>query len=345
VKILCSTTLVDRSNLAKLYLLLTLLLLLGCQQEKIVSISGKTMGTTYSVKFWATGSSPEIKVAKQQIDQLLVSLNNEMSTYIPTSTLSKVNSNRSTDWITIPARLYYLLGEAQQIAKLTDGSFDVTVGPLVNLWGFGPDGKRQVPNKVQIQVAKRRVGFSKLSLRHDDEQNLHQIKKDHPRLYIDLSAMAKGYGVDLVSNLMSKLGAINHMVEIGGEVRTSGTKRGEPWKVAIESPSLQGTGRYSKVLALRDQAAATSGSYRNFFIVGDKSYSHTINPKSGRPVDHALISATVISKRCALADAYATALMVMGYKEAKKFVQLAGIKAYLIYQDGEKQIAGFVREL
>ncbi|MBT7670167.1 MAG: hypothetical protein HN623_11330, partial [Bdellovibrionales bacterium] len=117
MKILCSTTLVDRSNLAKLYLLLTLLLLLGCQQEKIVSISGKTMGTTYSVKFWATGSSPEIKVAKQQIDQLLVSLNNEMSTYIPTSTLSKVNSNRSTDWITIPARLYYLLGEAQQIAK------------------------------------------------------------------------------------------------------------------------------------------------------------------------------------------------------------------------------------
>jgi FAD:protein FMN transferase len=346
VKILCSMTSVDRvSRLVNIQLLFIILMLASCQRQEVVSISGKTMGTTYSIKYWQSESTLDTKVAKAEVDKLLLSINQEMSTYIPTSTLSKVNAKRSTDWITIPERLYHLLSEAQKIATMTDGAFDVTVGPLVNLWGFGPDGQRQVPNKVEIQVAKKRVGHEKLSLQYDSIKREYQLKKEHPRLYIDLSAMAKGYGVDMVSELLGRLGAINHMVEIGGEVRTAGSKAGKPWSVAIESPSLEGTGRYSKVLKLSDQAVATSGSYRNFFMVGEKSYSHTINPKTGKPVAHALISASVIDKRCALADAYATALMVMGFKRAREFARLAGVRAYLIYQNQGKRVAGFAGEL
>ena len=302
---------------------------LGCKKEvKPIGLFGKTMGTTYTVRYFQSGlegEKPPSEV-KTLIDKLLKNINQEMSTYIPDSELSLLNhSNDSKKWHVLSPRLFKVLKEAENIYQMSDGAFDITVGPLVNLWGFGPNGKRKIPSESLLNKVKEQVGYHRVEMK-TAERKLRRNKG----VYLDLSAIAKGFGVDEVSAFLSKEGLGNHMVEIGGEIKTSGSKRGDPWRLAIETPSQMGQSIH-KVIEVRSLAMATSGNYRNYFTSGGKFFSHTIDPRTSRPVEHFLASVTVFDPvSCMKADAMATALMVMGYEKGLKFAEKNGILAYFI---------------
>tara|TARA_B100000519_G_C14202678_1_gene418700 strand:- start:455 stop:1420 length:966 start_codon:yes stop_codon:yes gene_type:complete len=285
------------------------------------------MGTRYTVKYIGSKLNETRGQVQKKIDHLLVDINQEMSTYIPDSEISQLNKNQSVDWIKLSPRLFTVLATAKLVSDLSNGAFDVTIGPLVNLWGFGPDGEREVPNKAEIDRTKQLVGFSHLQMDVDRQS----IKKIHPDIYIDLSAIAKGYGVDLIGQLLIQLEIRNYMVDIGGEVKTKGLKNGEPWQIGIEKPDPIAR-TIHKILEISDMNVATSGGYRNFFESGGKKFSHTIDPQTGYPVEHRLVSVTVFDpESCMAADALATTLMVLGPESGMEFVQKNDVAAYFIY--------------
>jgi thiamine biosynthesis lipoprotein len=287
------------------------------------------MGTTYNIRY-LQDISVDPNQLKTTIDEALIELNAKMSTYINDSELSTFNKSNSTQWQPIGPELLFVVNHALAVAKKTEGTFDPTIGPLVNLWGFGPSGKRKVPTDIEISETKKRVGFQKIQI--NEEKSLW--RKNTADVYVDLSASAKGYGVDKVAKLLLNKGLSNFMVEIGGEIRTSGSKNGKPWVIAIESPSRDKTKKsYQKLLKLNSMAMATSGNYRNFFKEGKKHYSHTINFKTGKPISHTLASVSVVDKEsCMNADALATALMAMGLDNGLKIAEKLNIPAYFIYK-------------
>lgn len=288
------------------------------------------MGTTYHIKYVPGTISLSTKEVKFKVDELLKKINLSMSTYIPTSEISEFNKGQSLEWRSATDDILFVTNTALEIGKRTGGSYDPTIGPLVNLWGFGPSGKREIPNNKQIKKALESVGLSKISV----DLIQKKWKKNHPKAYVDLSSLAKGFGVDKVSELITTLGSENFMVEIGGEVRTAGSKNGRPWKIAIESPDIENPGKsYQKVLSLNSAALATSGNYRNFFTQNKKNYSHTINFKTGRPVAHTLASVSVLnSGSCMNADAWATALMSLGFEKGIKLAEELKLAAYFVYK-------------
>ena len=231
-----------------------------------------------------------------------------MSTYIETSELSLFNKFRGKEWFPISKDFAYVINEAIKISKLTNGAYDITVGPLVNLWGFGPEkNTMKVPADTQIKRRKKEVGFKYLQLR----KNPPAIRKSNPDLYCDLSSIAKGFGVDKVSELLLVKNIINFMVEIGGEVRTSGYKaKHQKWRIGISSPD--GSSKIKKVVLLENLSMATSGDYNNNYIIDGKEYSHTIDPRTGRPITHSLVSVSVLDSSCMVADGFATAIDVLG---------------------------------
>ena len=310
-------------------LFFALFLLFSCQKQGgIISLYGKTMGTTYTVRYFPTFkesfyTSDQVQI---KIDSLLKEINQEMSTYIKSSEISKINQDTSEDWVSLSPRLFEVLMTAQNVHDFSKGAFDMTVGPLVNLWGFGPDGERKVPDQKKLREVREKVGHNLLKL--DALKN--RIKKEKG-VYVDLSAIAKGLGVDKVGNLLSQLGIKSYMVEIGGEIKVKGDKNGKPWRLAIETPSKSDR-VINKIINVKDMAMATSGNYRNYFKSGNKFFSHTIDPRTGRPVKHQLASVTVFHpESCMIADAYATALMVMGPEKGPKFAEKQGILAFFIY--------------
>jgi FAD:protein FMN transferase len=306
----------------------------GCSDRSdLVEIRGSTMGTTYSIKLvdLPPGLAPD--ELKAQIDARLETVNALMSTYRPDSELSRFNSSRSTGWFGADSQLVALVERAESISAMSDGALDVTVGPLVNLWGFGPDIQAfQVPDEQTIGDARERVGYEKLELRSDPPA----LRKDHPELYVDLSAIAKGYGVDRIAELLDEVGVTAYLAEIGGELRAKGRKPGDkPWQIAIEQPRAETRAVY-RVLTLEDAAMATSGDYRNFHEQDGLIYSHTIDPKTGRPVAHRLASVTVISEDCATADGLATALLVLGPDQGFELAEAEGVAAFFVSRsDGD----------
>jgi thiamine biosynthesis lipoprotein len=278
-------------------------------EQQVALLQGSTMGTGYSIQIPFPAESVTAAALHREIEVTLERINGQMSTYLEDSELSRFNADRSTDWFPVSAELAGLVGEALQVSELTGGAFDPTVGPLVNLWGFGPhEDARSVPTDREIEAAAKRVGFDKLSVREEPPA----LKKSVAGLYLDLSAMAKGYGVDRIAGLLDAAGIGNYLVEIGGEVRGRGHNRhGRPWRIAVERPDVRGRAVH-RVLELRDGGMATSGDYRNFFERDGTRYSHTIDPETGRPVTHALASVTVLAPDAARADALATAFMVLG---------------------------------
>lgn len=297
---------------------------------KLYHISGKTMGTTYNVKIWS-----ELAVnhngLQSEIDELLVNVNKSMSTYMKDSEISYFNHQHPLgDWMQVSEDFYYVTKHAVEVANETQGYFDPTIGPLVNLWGFGPDGSRKVPSDLEISAARNKVGFKNLEF-NDSER---KIRKLVPGLYLDLSASAKGFGVDKVSSFLSSKNFSNFMVEIGGEVKTKGKKGDQNWTIAIESPHPEIEGeRIHKVIQLNDLSMATSGDYRNFFIEGGKRYSHEIDFKTGKPITHTMASASVVdAESCMKADSWATAMMVMGPELAQKTAEKLSLPVYLIYK-------------
>jgi len=307
-------------------------------------LSGRTMGTTYSVKYRPGQDAPSLQAMQIEVDALLTGINQTMSTYDPNSELSRFNRMRTTDWVPASASLLAVLNAALEIGAQSEGAFDITVGPLVTLWGFGPEFHQdRIPLEAEITAAHARGGPDKLSL-HD---TLPAIRKHRPDVFLDLSGIAKGYGVDQVAELMIAHGIEHYMVEIGGEVRVRGLNAQDtPWRIAIEKP-LPGERSVQTVLALSDIALATSGDYRNFFEIAGRRYSHTINPATGWPVNNHLVSVTVLADTSMRADAWATAFQVLGPERGMAIAERLGLPVLFIVERGgqfeERVCCGFQR--
>ena len=298
-----------------------------------ITLTGKTMGTTYSVKLPKLPGELTAETLQAEIDRCLETVNNQMSTWQSDSELSRFNRFEESDWFPVSEDTAVVVKTAIEVSRSTGGAFDVTVGPLVNLWNFGPDrSERTLPAESVIEETKARVGFEFLEVRLDPPA----LRKTRPQVYVDLSAIAKGFGVDKVAGVLDQHLIADYMVEIGGEVRTKGTKAdGQAWRIGIETPTPFARG-VQEALALSGQSLATSGDYRNFAVIEGKRYSHTIDPRTGRPVDHKLTSVSVIAESCMLADAYATSLMVLGPVKGYNWATDRGIAALLIVRDGER---------
>lgn len=296
--------------------------LMGCAEPEYRKIQGETMGTYYATQA-APGMACDVTAA--QLDAVLGDINRSMSTYIQDSELSLINASSADQWLPMSSQLIQVVEVAEQLWQQTSGAFDVTVGPLVNLWGFGPEGERSAPSLESQAQARARVGME--LLRRRDEQLL----KTRPGMYIDLSALAKGYAVDRLAQIFMEQGCQDFMVDIGGEMRMSGVNaQGQLWRIGIEVPDPQAMGMSQDILSVSDISIATSGDYRNFHVVNGERVDHVIDPRSGLPADNLVVSATVLHPSAMWADAYATALMVMGMEEGLAFANRMGIPAYLI---------------
>jgi len=316
-------------------LLAALLLLTACDDtaDRLSQLSGATMGTTWSVKFTGTPDDG-VPALKSAIQSSLDRINEEMSTYQPDSAISRFNALEEGGSLVLPSDFAMVLSEALSLSRDTGGAYDVTVGPLVNLWGFGPDPERfEPPEADAIEAARQRVGWRKLSLR---DRTLTQPGD----VYLDLSSIAKGFAVDKLATLLKNAGIGNYLVEIGGELRASGKKpKGQPWRIAVERP-IPGVRQVEKVIPLRDVAIASSGDYRNFFEKDGVQYSHTLDPRTGYPVDHKLGSVTVLHSSCMVADGLATALTVLGPEQGLAFAEERELAALFIVRtdNGVKEI-------
>ncbi|MGH1468794.1 MAG: FAD:protein FMN transferase [Bdellovibrionales bacterium] len=304
--------------------------------KEVFFVSGQTMGTTYSIKI--ASKQVDTLSLKLKVEDTLREVNRQMSTYIPTSEISRVNSATKDELIEISPWFKKVLTYSLDLAEKTGGFYDPTLGPLINLWGFGPKGRREVPEKEKIKEALAVVGYKRLSVVKEQDKIL--VKKELDGVYVDLSSSAKGFGVDMLSELLVKEGYLNHLVEIGGELRSSGTKFNSGWKVAVEKPS-SGEKNLQMVVPLKDISIATSGDYRNFFNAGNKKYSHTLDVKTGEPVQHKLVSVSVLDKECMKADALATALMSLGPEKAKKYALDNNLAVYLVFEGADAKLQTF----
>ena len=285
-------------------------------------------GTTYHITYQCDSDlSQSIKAELMKVDASLSPYNKE-------SVITAINDNKD---VRLDEMFKDVFSLAMDISKETDGAFDITVAPLVNAWGFGFKNGSQ-PSRHQVDSLLRLVGYEKVSMVDG------KVKKKDPRIMLDCSAIAKGYGTDRVARLLQSRGVENYMVEIGGEVVTSGVNPERlPWKIGVTKPtddSLNTGHELQTILNLTDKAMATSGNYRNFYYKGGKKFAHTIDPKTGYPVQHSILSATVITKSCAVADAYATSFMVMGLDKAKQVLERhPELMAYFIYSDDKGDMA------
>lgn len=285
---------------------------------------GMVFGTIYRITYQHRDD------LRTEIDAELERVNKSLSTFDSTSTISRINMNQSADTDKMFEDVFRL---SQSISKTTDGAFDITVAPLVNVWGFGFKKAMNV-NQAQIDSIRQFVGYEKVQLRNN------KIRKSDPRLMLDCSSVAKGYGVDCVARLLERKGVTNYMIDIGGELRIAGVNdRKESWKIGINKPiddSLSVNQELYAVLDITNRGMATSGNYRNFYYKDGKKYAHTIDPRTGYPVQHNILSSTVVAADCATADAYATAFMVMGLEAAKRIcASHPEIETFFIYSDSK----------
>lgn len=304
-------------------------LLSSCASERVPEpheFTGLTMGTSWSVLVNAEALPLPTQQLQAQIDAILNRTNREMSTYLPDSELSMINAAGSDRRLPVNPSLMEVLQAARGISRLTQGAFDVTVGPLVNLWGFGPEQVFAVPEEEQIDAVLRLVDYENLDL----DPAAPTLKKAYDGVYIDLSAIAKGHGVDRIADHLDSLQLEDYLVEIGGEIRARGVNHKKiPWQIGIEQPVAETRG-VGQIIRLENLAMATSGDYRNFFEQDGIRYSHTIDPRTGRPVSHRLASVTVLHPSAMLADAWATGLLVLGPEQGYVTALENGLDAYFI---------------
>lgn len=310
-------------------IIIAIAVMMGHKDEPYQRNSGFIFGTSYNITYQCAEDH------KADIEMALAEVDASLSPFNDSSVITHVNRNEDV----VLDRLFLdVFRLAQKINEDTDGAFDITVAPLVNAWGFGfKNGVN--PDEKAIDSLRQVVGFRKVRLEDG------KIMKADPRVMLDCSAIAKGYGVDVVANLLRKIGIKNFMVEIGGEVVTSGVNPDRhPWRIGVTKPtddSLSVNNELQTVINVTDKAMATSGNYRNFYYKGGRKYAHTIDPKTGYPVQHSILSATVITDDCATADAYATSFMVLGMEKAKKILERhPEMMAYFIYNDesGQNQV-------
>jgi thiamine biosynthesis lipoprotein len=314
-------------------ILILVFLLSGCASNNSVekypfNYSGPTMGTSFSVKASQLPEGVKVSRLEKLINRRLDEIDQRMSTFISDSEVSLINSSRSTSATFINPELEKVLLQAQEVSVLTEGAFDITVGPLVNLWGFGPDKtNNQAPKAEAIQQALKSVGYQKLVI----NTRVVTLRKTMPDVAIDLSALAKGYAVDEVAEVLDQQGITDYMVEIGGELHLKGKNlQGENWRIAIEKPNAETFGGRQRVLSITDIALATSGDYRNYFEQDGQRFAHTLDPRTGYPITHKLASVTVLSDTTMKADAWATALMVLGPEQGYNIAEKQNLAALFI---------------
>ena len=299
----------------------------GSDELDSARFSGQTMGTSYHITLVAdSGDSLDTSLdgLQQAVDDELVKINQMMSTYIPDSELMRFNRVPVDQWQGLSEPLLEVFAISQEISEKSRGAFDITVGPLVNLWGFGPDMRpHTVPDGDALLAAHSQVGYEYLQVDATQARRLRDIS-------VDLSSVAKGYGVDWIAAFLADRGYQNYMVEIGGEVRVAGVSpRNGDWRIAVEQPSLLHEGS-RLALELKNQAVATSGDYRNYFEAEGVRFSHTIDPATGKPITHNLVSVTVIADTAAKADAWATALNVMGPEKGLALANAEQLAVYMV---------------
>jgi len=342
IQLICNIIASRMNNRVKnaLYSVVLVLLIFGVwkyRQSKAINemkIEGKTMGTTYHITYYDKGA----RDFKSKIDSVLLVFNQSLSTYIKDSEVTSFNNGNSFQF-NLP---YFLpvLRKSFEVETSSGGAFDPTVMPLVNAWGFGP-GKKLKPDSAKIDSIMEFVGFEKVQFNKDS------VWKEDVRVQLDFSAIAKGYGVDVVANYLKSKGITDWFVEIGGEISAFGKNRNldQAWEAGILDPASTYEHQIFKAYAqLENRAMATSGNYFNFYVENGKKYSHTIDPATGYTIQHELLSASVFAKDCMTADAWATAFMVMGKDEAiKKLSQSGELDGFLIYST-ENGIETFVTE-
>lgn len=309
------------------FALISLLFLLGCQEKKseYLKISGFAQGTTYNITY----ENSQNAEYSAEIDSILKAFDQSLSTYDSTSIISRINNGDPTaeadQWFV------EVFNEAVEVNKLSEGAFDITVGPVARAWGFG-NGPVAKHDKAYIDSLLQYVGMEKVKLEG------RKVWRQSPGVRIDVNAIAQGYSVDVVCDFFNDRGIKNYLVEIGGEVRGKGTNaRGKFWHIGIDRPSegnLSPGESLQAIIELQNQSLATSGNYRKFFVEDGIKYSHTIDPKTGFPARNTLLSATVVCDDCMRADAWATSFMVVGFEKSKELLsKLKGIEVYFVYSN------------
>jgi thiamine biosynthesis lipoprotein len=305
----------------------------ACQRSSAVKFRGQTMGTTFTVKVVGLPTNVDADQLGAEIESLLAHINQLMSNYLADSELSRLNRFQEADWFDLSSETHYVLERAQRVGEASDGAFDIAIGPLVRLWNFGPgrEGPDRIPVDEDISRVLERMGSRQFELRNEPPG----VRKMRPDLELDLSALAKGFAVDEVENRLLSHGVTNYLVEIGGEVQTGGLNaEGEPWRIAVEAP-LAEVREIQRVIPLTQTALATSGDYRNYFEVDGQRYSHILDPRTGKPVDHNLVSVSVLHPSCTLADAWATALLVLGPNEGQAVAEQEALAVLFIVRQEE----------
>ncbi len=319
-------------NLTGIIVLLVSVGLVSCKNEgKYIYNEGLIYGTTYHITY----ESPDGKDLQSGIEEALKKVDNSLSTFIPTSTLSRINQNRDT---VLDDYFLTVYRKAVEVSEATGGAFDITVAPMVNVWGFGFKNKESITPEL-IDSLKELVGYKKIKLVNG------KIVKEHPNTMLDCSAIAKGFACDMAGKYLASRGCKNYMVEIGGEVVAKGkNKKGEYWRIGISRPDEDqffDEQKFEAIVSLKDKALATSGNYRNFYVEDGQKYGHEIDPKTGYPARQNMLSTTVLADDCMTADAFATAFMVLGLD---KSIAVANsrkdIQVYFIYagKDGHDRI-------
>ena len=310
---------------------LTFLLFISCEKKEPVRLEGNVFGTTYKIIYYGSANY------ENAIDGLFTDINKSLSTYIPTSDISKINNGEKD--VKVDALFKEVFQKSERIFMETDGFFDPTVGDLVNAWGFGPKKPLNDLDSTKVSELMTFVGFDKVKIEGD------VVVKKYEETYFDFNSIAKGYGIDVVGRFLENKGVKSYLVEIGGEIRARGTKpEGKIWTVQLDNPNTDGSRSAYTLLQLTDKSMASSGNYRKFRIAEDgQKYVHTINPKTGYAKESSLLAATVIANLdCADVDAYATAFMAMGLERSKAFLSSnPDLEAILIYADENGKLKEF----
>ncbi len=297
-----------------------------------IALSGPTMGTTYSVKVAAPPAGVDANAVRVAIDDVLARIDLDMSGYRDDSTLSRFNASTSTDWFEVSEDMANVVSAALEVSELSHGALDITVAPLVNLWGMGPAGEHaELPSDAEVEQALAHTGYRKLQVRMSPAA----LRKEIPELTIDLNAVAAGYAVDLLASRFASMGIGNFMIDLGGELRARGRNgRGQVWRIAVERPIETEQEPYA-VVQLDDLSITTSGEYRHYIVRNGHRYSHTIDPRTGRPVEHDLASVVVATGTALQADAWTTALNVLGAEAGYALARERNMAAmFIVAADG-----------
>ncbi len=306
--------------------------LTGCLFDKepdVVRLSGETMGTTFNIT--AIGEDLDEAALAASVEQALAEVNAKMSNWDPNSEVSTFSASTSTDPVAISDEFALVLAAANDVHEKTGGIFDVTLGPLIELWGFGPRKPEDpVPSDTDIQAALNGVGQARLLTL---DASTGTLAKSDPSVGINLSAIAKGYGIDAVAETLQDAGIEDYLVEIGGDLVTKGQNdQGEAWRIGIEKPEA-GSQTVQLIVSLDDRGMASSGDYKNFFEQDGVRYSHIIDPTTGRPITHRTTSVTVLAENAMMADAWATAMLALGQEKGLELAEQHKLAVYFISRD------------